>query len=50
VEDVHGIDLFEGAAVGFADEEVDYYSTEETAGGEDISVLIIDGSRDVGRD
>jgi hypothetical protein len=50
VEDVHGINLFEGAAVRFADEEVDHYSTEETAGGEDISILIIDSSRDVRRD
>ena len=50
VEDVHSVNLFEGAAMRFADEEVDYYSAEETAGREDVSILIIDGSRDIGCD
>lgn len=43
MQDVHGIDLFESSAVGFADEEVDYHCTSETAGSEDIAVSVVDG-------
>lgn len=47
VENVHGVNLLKSTAVGFAEEEVDYDCTSETAGGEDITVSVVDGRRDV---
>lgn len=48
VHDVHGVDFLEGAAAGFAEEEVDDDGAEEVAGREDVAVAVVDGAGDEG--
>jgi hypothetical protein len=48
VHDVHCVDFLEGAAAGFAEEEVDDDGAEEVAGGEDVAVAVVDGAGDEG--
>ena len=48
VEDVHGVDLLEGAALGLVDEEEDNEDSEEAAGSEDVTVAEVDGVVDEG--
>jgi hypothetical protein len=48
VHDVHCVDLLEGAALCFTEEEVDDDGAEEVAGGEDVAVAVVDGAGDEG--
>lgn len=48
VHDVHGVDLLEAAAAGFAEEEVDDDGAEEVAGREDVAVAVVDCACDEG--
>lgn len=41
VFEIHGVDLLEGAALTFNDEEVDDESTQEVAASENITISII---------
>lgn len=47
-QDVHGVNLLEGAALGLVDEEEGDEDTEETAAGEDVAVAVADGGSDPG--
>lgn len=48
VHDVHCVDFLEGAAAGFAEEEVDDNRAKEVAGREDVAVAVVDGAGDEG--
>ena len=48
VQDIHGVDFLEGAALGLVDEEVDGDDTGEAAAGEDVAVGKVDGVGDEG--
>lgn len=48
VEDVHGVDLLEGPALGLVDEEEDNENGEEAAGSEDVTVAEVDSVGDEG--
>lgn len=45
---VHCIDLLEGAALAFDDEEIDEERAEDVAAGEDVAVAEVDGGGDEG--
>lgn len=42
VQDVHGVDFLEGAALVLAQEEVNDEGAGEVAGGEDVAVAVVD--------
>lgn len=46
MHDVHGVDFFETASPGLAQEEVHDNGAEEVAGGENIAVAVVDSSSD----
>lgn len=48
LEDVHGVNLFQGPALGLVDEEEDNKDGEETAGSKDVTVAEVDGVGDEG--
>jgi hypothetical protein len=48
VEDVHGVDLLKGPALGLVDEEEDNEDSEEAASSEDVTVAEVDGVGDEG--
>ena len=48
VQDVHGVDLLEGTALGLVDKEVDGEDPGEAAAGEDVAVGKVDGVGDEG--
>lgn len=48
VQDVHGVDFLEGAALGFVDEEEDDEDTGKAASGEDVAVGEVDRAGDEG--
>lgn len=48
MQDVHGVDFLEGAALGLVDEEVDGDDAREAAAGEDVAVGEVDGAGDEG--
>lgn len=45
-QDVHGVDLLEGAALGLVDEEEGDEDTEEAAASKDVAVAVADGGGD----
>ena len=47
-QDVHGVDLLEGAALGLVDEEEGDEDTEEAAASKDVAVAVADGGGDPG--
>lgn len=47
-QNVHGVDLLEGAALGLVDEEEGDEDTEEAAAGEDVAVAVANGGGDPG--
>lgn len=47
-EDVHGVDLLEGALLGLVDEEEGDEDADEAAAGEDVAVAVVDGAGDPG--
>lgn len=48
VQDVHGVDLLEGATLGLVDEEEDNPDSGKAAGGKDVAVAEVNGAGDEG--
>lgn len=47
-QDVHGVDLLEGALLGLVDEEEGHQHAEEAAARKHVAVAVVDGARDPG--
>lgn len=46
VQDIHGVDIFEGTALGLVDKEEDDQHGSKAAAGEDVAVVEVDGAGD----
>ena len=50
VDEVHGVNLLNGAASGLDEEEVDNSSSSQVTSGKDVTVVVVDGAGDVWRE